>query len=190
MKATTFNFEISNTSGYGPRIGGAVEKDQAVLGCTFTQVKITLHLLKGSGLTMMATWGIGCTPSPWFGSKALEFGFYGSISADSVGSKFGTNIAQNAYASSEGAEPSPWKYITSSTNARPSLYQQYDGGHYFSTAATGTAGTAISWSESMRLDASGNVGIGTSAESCCIYFMFGKSGGTGSGTMTSRWQYY
>ena len=105
--------------------------------------------------------GIGCTPSPWFGSKALEFGFYGSISADSVGSKFGTNIAQNAYASSEGAEPSPWKYITSSTNARPSLYQQYDGGHYFSTAATGTAGTAISWSESMRIDASGHLLVGT-----------------------------
>ena len=105
--------------------------------------------------------GIGCTPSPWFGSKALEFGFYGSISADSVGSKFGTNIAQNAYASSEGAEPSPWKYITSSTNARPSLYQQYDGGHYFSTAATGTAGTAISWSESMRIDSSGHLLVGT-----------------------------
>ena len=106
--------------------------------------------------------GIGCTPSPWFGSKALEFGFYGSISADSVGSKFGTNIAQNAYASSEGVEPSPWKYITSNANARPSLYQQYDGGHYFSTAATGTAGNAISWSTPMTIDSSGNVGIGIS----------------------------
>ena len=140
----------------GTVIGGATPVAATVT--TFTSTGIDDNATS-TAITIDASEnvGIGCTPSPWFGSKALEFGFYGSISADSVGSKFGTNIAQNAYASSEGAEPSPWKYITSNTNARPSLYQQYDGGHYFSTAATGTAGNAITWSKSMTLANNGDI---------------------------------
>ena len=166
-------FEISNTSGYGPRIGGRREGSGGS-GLHFYTGENNAAPIERLRIDHDGNVGIGCTPSPWFGSKALEFGFYGSISADSVGSKFGTNIAQNAYASSEGAEPSPWKYITSSTNARPSLYQQYDGGHYFSTAATGTAGTAISWSESMRIDCQRQRGYWC-AESFCL--LCGKSCG-------------
>jgi len=43
-----------------------------------------------------------------------------------------------------------------------SAYNQFNGVHTFYTAASGTAGTAISFAPSMILNASGNLGIGTS----------------------------
>jgi hypothetical protein len=52
-------------------------------------------------------------------------------------------------------------YLTSDTAQR---YRMLTGvGHRWETAASGTAGAAISWTERMVLDASGNVGIGTSS---------------------------
>jgi hypothetical protein len=42
-------------------------------------------------------------------------------------------------------------------------YGQESGQHVWSTAATGAGASTITWSESMRIDASGNVGIGTSS---------------------------
>jgi hypothetical protein len=36
------------------------------------------------------------------------------------------------------------------------LYYQYDGGHYWSRAASGTAGNAITFTDSLALDSSGN----------------------------------
>jgi hypothetical protein len=40
-------------------------------------------------------------------------------------------------------------------------YVQYNGEHIWNTAASGTAGTAISFSETMRIDSSGNLLVGT-----------------------------
>jgi len=42
-------------------------------------------------------------------------------------------------------------------------YQQVDGKHQWYNAPSGTAGNAISFTQAMTLDASGNVGIGTSS---------------------------
>jgi len=41
------------------------------------------------------------------------------------------------------------------------VYRQVSGAHIWSTAASGTAGNTISFTQAMTLDASGNLGIGT-----------------------------
>jgi hypothetical protein len=68
----------------------------------------------------------------------------------------------NNYASIGGAS----KYITT---AAATLYQQGAGTHAWYTAASGTAGDAISFSQAMTLDASGNLGIGTTSPSTRLH---------------------
>jgi hypothetical protein len=53
-----------------------------------------------------------------------------------------------------------WKYIST---AAASLYAQAAGTHAWSVASSGTAGNTISFTQAMTLDASGNLGIGTSS---------------------------
>ena len=94
--------------------------------------------------------GIGLTPSAWSTGKAVELGFQGNAlwgnAADEV------IVSQNAYYNSG------WKYAT---NRVATHYSQYNGAHRWFTAPSGTANGALTWSESMRIDASGRVGIGT-----------------------------
>jgi len=92
--------------------------------------------------------GLGVTPSAWAsGWKALQMqgGSLVSPTADFI------DVVQNAYY--DGA----WKY---KSTAAASNYYQNGGAHYWTTAASGTAGSAISFTQAMTLDASGNLGVG------------------------------
>jgi hypothetical protein len=53
-----------------------------------------------------------------------------------------------------------WIYKTTQAATR---YEQVNGQHQWSNAPSGTAGNTISFTQAMTLDASGNLGIGTSA---------------------------
>jgi fermentation-respiration switch protein FrsA (DUF1100 family) len=64
-------------------------------------------------------------------------------------------LSGNAY-----YDGSNWKYATSTDATN---YYQTDRQHIWRNAASGTAGNNITWSESMRIDASGNVGIRVSS---------------------------
>jgi hypothetical protein len=61
-------------------------------------------------------------------------------------------VACNAYLDSVG-----YKYFQT---AEASQYQQNAGTHVWQTAASGTAGNAITFTQAMTLDASGNLGVG------------------------------
>jgi hypothetical protein len=98
--------------------------------------------------------GIGATPSAWYNTGNLQVGSYAAFYTNSsLGS---TELTSNTYRSAS----STWNYIAANYASR---YQQYDGTHRWSTAASGSVGGAVTWSESMRIDSSGNVGIGTSS---------------------------
>ena len=97
--------------------------------------------------------GLGVTPSAWSlsGLSALQVrngSVYGYLN------EFGSQA--NAYYNGS------WRYVAT---APASQYIQSDGNHRWLTAPSGTAGNAISFTQAMTLDASGNLGIGTSSPS-------------------------
>jgi hypothetical protein len=111
-------------------------------------------------ITSTGNIGIGVTPSSnWISNYiALQIGSTGSI--HNTGSSYNdTRLTNNAYYSSSNA----WTYIASSVN--PSMINlDYVGNISFLNAASGTSGGTFSWVERLRINSSGNVGIGISPQ--------------------------
>jgi hypothetical protein len=106
--------------------------------------------------------GLGVTPSAWrSGDVALDIGSVVSlVSAQSAN----TRLYNNTYVASGGTN-------TYKTTAAASYYDQGSGVHRWFNAASGTAGNAITFTQAMTLDASGNLGLGTtSTASSLVYF--------------------
>ena len=98
--------------------------------------------------------GLGVTPSAWSQGKAFEIGAVGYGLWYGSGSPSSTYLLNNAYYNSG------FKYGGTGQAAH---YYQYQGAHVWSTAPSGTAGNAISFSQVMTLDASGNLLVGTTS---------------------------
>jgi len=97
--------------------------------------------------------GLGVTPSAWGTNwKAFDINTVGNIAATTGV----TRIYHNAY-----NDNSSNIYKTS---ASASMYSQ-DGSHAWFIAPSGTAGNAISFTQAMTLDASGNLGVGATSVS-------------------------
>jgi hypothetical protein len=94
--------------------------------------------------------GVGVTPSAWGSAyKPLQ------INAQSAlwGTTDSTFLSTNEYVDSAG-QP---RYIQTGAATR---YRQDGGSHIWSYVASGTAGNAITYTQAMTLNASGNLGIG------------------------------
>jgi len=97
--------------------------------------------------------GIEVTPSAWAsGQGSIQFKD-GGLSAWSNGALNGY-IYSNAYY--DGANS---RYINNGSAGAYAI-NNATGAHVWFTAPSGTAGNAVSFSEAMRIDSSGNVGIG------------------------------
>ena len=96
--------------------------------------------------------GIGVVPEAWTYFSPIQ-----AKRSSFAGSDGQTGVGYNWYF--DGA----YKYIA---NDYALAYQQNatSGAHSWSTAASGTADSAITWSESLRIDASGNVLVGTTSK--------------------------
>jgi hypothetical protein len=105
--------------------------------------------------------GIGVTPSTWTDYTALQVGALGGAAL--AGTVNNTFLSSNAYYNSG------FKYAA--TGAGATYYQQTSSEHRFFNAPSGTAGNAISFTQAMTLDASGNLFVG---------------GTTGNGRITAR----
>jgi len=100
--------------------------------------------------------GLGVTPSAWStasSTRAMQFPGGGTV----WGQNFASNnpsiqVACNAYLDSVG-----YKYFQSTF---ASQYQQNAGAHQWQTAPSGTAGNAITFTQAMTLDSSGNFMVG------------------------------
>jgi hypothetical protein len=94
--------------------------------------------------------GLGVVPSGWGGgAKALQIN--STASAWGVSNAF--YLGNNEYF--DGANR---RYLVSGLGATELI--QANGSYIFQIAPSGTAGNAISWTQAMTLDASGNLGIG------------------------------
>jgi len=96
--------------------------------------------------------GIGVIPESW--------ATYTPIQVQQASLASFTN--GDARLTNNGYYNSGWKYIDS-RYATQYLMDASNGIHTWSTAASGSADGAITWSERMRIDNSGNIGIGTSS---------------------------
>ena len=88
--------------------------------------------------------GLGVTPSAWSGVVAMQLPTGAAI----TGFSDTTNLVQNAYFNGS------WRYISTAAAA---LAQVTQGAHQWFTAPSGTAGNAITFTQAMTLDASGNL---------------------------------
>ena len=96
--------------------------------------------------------GLAVAPSAWGGSfKAFQISsssIYNNNTNDTfIGANFFWDGTNNKYISTDFAV----------------AYGQQDGEHRFYTAPSGTAGNNVTFTERMRIDSSGNVGIGTAS---------------------------
>jgi hypothetical protein len=109
----------------------------------------------GTAMTLNSTGlGVGVTPSAWSSSyKALQMQ---SLAFTSDANSF--YQSNNAFINSTPA----WTYIASKYAVR---YDQDAAGgiHKWFNAPSGTAGNAITWTQAMTLDASGNLLVGTTS---------------------------
>ena len=103
--------------------------------------------------------GLGVTPSAWATvTPAIELKngvHFATLNTSTPIAYLGANSFYNG---------SNWIYKTSSqTAARYEINAGGNGSHAWFQAASGTAGNAITFTQAMTLDASGNLGVGTSS---------------------------
>ena len=123
-------------------------------GSAYTQLTLDgstiVHALSGStAMTLNANGlGLGVTPSAWDSGFQVIENSGGSLWSGSNGA---VRLSQNAY------------YATSlkyKNALEASQYVQTSGQHQWYTAPSGTAGNAITFTQAMTLDASGNLLVG------------------------------
>jgi hypothetical protein len=118
-------------------------------------------------LSQSGNLGLGVTPSAWTDYKVLQLGG-GSISSYTDNNFFEVN--QNSFWNGV------FRYVN---NGFASRYQQTSGRHEWYQAPSGTAGNAITFTQAMTLNASGNLGIGSSATSPVSKLSIGGNGYAG-----------
>lgn len=146
---------------------GYVAYNRSLQALTFSGNNSTNHAVLDSSGNL----GLGVTPSAWGSGGKLEMGAGQIISMQGA-----ANLASNAYYNAG------WKYTTSTF---ASYYSQSSGQHQWYTAPSGTAGNAISFTQAMTLDASGNLLVGTTSNGNSARMVISASGATRLNTVAA-----
>ena len=166
---TSTTIDATKLTGNLPAISGAALTGVGVAGITSSADATAITIDSSENV------GIGVVPETWDANyDALQIGGNGSLAAtpsQAAGGK--TLLGQNMYVDSS------YKYI--STDEASLLYQQ-NGAFIFRVAASGSADSAISWTNAMTIDNSGYLTI-PNQPSCSV----SRSSGQGSGSI--EWNY-
>ena len=145
---------VYNTSIYCPNGGTVINANGDSAGISFGTTNIG-----GSSATTKMTLdasgnlGIGVTPSAWNTNvKAAQLASGSLYSYSTVD----LELTQNCYYNTSNQ----WIY---STTAPAERYSMYNGAHIWYTAPSGTAGNAITFTQAMTIDTSGNLLVGTAS---------------------------
>jgi hypothetical protein len=158
MDLNFYNGSGAGTAGNVSRIrsdGDGISNDYGALSFWTGRIA-TAAITERMRIDSSGNVGIGVTPSAWFSnSRVIQIGTGGSVAGRSNDASV-VELSANQFINTSGTRT----YIST---AVASLYEQNSGQHRFFTAASGTAGNAISFTQAMTLDASGNLGIGGTA---------------------------
>ena len=154
-KATTdtlTNKTLTTPSVSSPTISDGTANGVAYLNGSKVLTTGSALVFDGSNL------GVGVTPSAWKSNyKTIQYGSYGSALYGRTDTLV-AGLSSNFYENSSGSDV----YIS---NGYATRYQQASGAHSWLTAASGTAGNAITFTQAMTLDASGNLLVGKTSSS-------------------------
>jgi hypothetical protein len=158
---TSFNdsFVISNSGAAGwefSNTGSVITYNRSTAAYIPMTFEASNYILNRGNL------GLGVTPSAWFVvHKVMQLG--GNFSGTSYAGAFTAqtndnviNLFNNAYVNSSNAE-------TYYASAEAAKYVIRRNAHEWFNAPSGTAGNAISFTQAMTLDASGNLMVGTTS---------------------------
>ena len=158
---------LTNKTLTSPSISGATLTDGTANGVLYLNGSKAVS--SGSGLVFDGSnLGLGVTPSAWASNYRAFQQAAGGGALVTLTDSVQTHLASNWYY--DGAD----KYYAGGSASR---YTQISGQHRWFTAPSGTAGNPISFTQAMTLDASGNLGIGTTSPVARL----SVSGGVGNG---------
>lgn len=126
-------------------------------GVTWT---VGLALNEASATFGLPLVGIDTTPSAWSkgsgtGLAAMDLNTQGALISATGLTGIGTEVVRNAYFNGTG-------WLAKQTGLA-SRFAQVDGAHYWFTAPSTSAGSALAFSNTMSLDANGNLSLGTTS---------------------------
>ena len=144
------------------RFGDEALANPGLLTYTHSNNSMSFNTNSGTRMTILSSGnvGIGIVPeTDWYSSvTALQIDSGTSLSCNGAP---GGRLALTQNARQTGSNYNTgWKYVATDEAAQ---YIQVNGTHLWRTAASGSADAAITWSESMRIDSSGNLLVGTTA---------------------------
>jgi hypothetical protein len=151
---------FTDVGNVGAFLISAISESPQTDALTFsTQTSFNNAITERMRLDLAGNLGLGVVPSAWrttVGTKVFQFGLAGALYAQDSSGTYWTSLTSNAFQNTSNQNA----YINAGF---ATSYTQVLGQHIWSTAPSGTAGAAITFTQAMTLNASGSLLLGTTS---------------------------